>query len=145
MTLDYPFKTEMFWIVSRTNNCQYCLGHQESKLLGAGLTEDEIAALDGDWSGFTPAQRAAFAFARKLTYEPHRLTDADIDGLRKDYTDPQILEMILSVAGNNAINRWKEGAGVPQSKDGGNFGVGPAGEAAGRRPAAAAGLALRPT
>ncbi len=121
MTLESPFKTELFWIVSRTNNCQYCLGHQESKLLGAGLKEDEIAALDGDWSGFTPAQRAAFAFARKITYEPNNLSDADIDGLRAHYTDPQILELILSVAGNNAINRWKEGAGIPQSKDGGNF------------------------
>jgi alkylhydroperoxidase family enzyme len=122
MSLDYAFKTELFWIVSRANNCQYCQGHQESKLLAAGLKEDEIAALDGDWSEFTPAQRSAFAFARKLTYEPYRLEDADIDALRKDYKDLQILEMILSVAGNNAINRWKEGAGVPQSKDGGNFG-----------------------
>ena len=121
MSLDYAFKTELFWIVSRTNNCQYCLGHQESKLLGAGLDEETIAALDGDWSEFTPAQRSAFAFARKLTYEPDHLTDADIDGLRKDYKDLQILEMILSVAGNNAINRWKEGAGVPQSKNGGGF------------------------
>jgi alkylhydroperoxidase family enzyme len=121
MSLDYAFKTELFWIVSRTNNCQYCLGHQESKLLSAGLNEETIAALDGDWSEFTPAQRKAFAFARKITYEPDHLNDADIDGLRKDYTDMQILEMILSVAGNNAINRWKEGAGIPQMKDGGNF------------------------
>lgn len=122
MSLEYAFKTQMFWVVSRTNNCQYCLGHQESKLLGAGLKEEEIAALDGDWLEFTPAQRAAFAFARKLTYEPHNLNDADIEELRKFYQDLQILEMILSVSGNNAINRWKEGAGVPQSKDGGNFG-----------------------
>jgi alkylhydroperoxidase family enzyme len=117
MTLDYPFKTELFWIVSRTNNCQYCLGHQEMKLAVAGRKEEEIAALDGDWSEQTPARRAAFAFARKLTYEPHRLGDADIDGLRKHYTDLQILEMVLSVAGNNAINRWKEGVGVPQSRE----------------------------
>jgi alkylhydroperoxidase family enzyme len=122
MTLDYAFKTELFWIVSRTNNCQYCLGHQESKLLGAGLNEDTIAALDGDWSEFTPAQRSAFAFARKITFEPYLLSDADINGLRKDYQDLQILEMVLSVAGNNAINRWKEGAGIPQSKNGGGFG-----------------------
>src|SRR5438128_9254903 len=83
MSLDYPFKTELFWIVSRTNNCQYCLGHQEVKLAVAGVKEEEIAALDGDWSEFTPAQRAAFAFARKLTFEPHHLADADIDQLRK--------------------------------------------------------------
>ena len=66
---------------------------------------------------FPPAQRAAFAFARELSYEPHRLTDADITHLRSHYTELQILEMILSVAGNNALNRWKEGVGVPQSKD----------------------------
>ncbi len=121
MSLGYAFKTELFWIVSRTNNCQYCLGHQEMKLAVAGLKEEEIAALDGDWSEFTPAQRAAFAFARKITYEPHRLTGADVDQLRKYYKDLQILEMVLSTAGNNSINRWKEGVGVPQSKELGNF------------------------
>ena len=130
-SLDYAFKVQLFWIVSRTNNCQYCLGHQESKLLGAGMTEDEIAALDGDWSEHKPEQRAAYTFARKFTYQPHLLNDADIDGLRKFYTDKQILEMILSMAGNNSINRWKEGAGIPQSAGGGNFGNRrPGGEAA---------------
>jgi AhpD family alkylhydroperoxidase len=127
MTLDYRFKTQLFWIVSRSNNCQYCLGHQESKLLNAGMTEDEIAALDGDWAEFGPAERAAYAFARKLTFEPHRLAAADIDALRKHYTDLQILEMVLSMAGNNAINRWKEGVGVPQNAGGGG-GLGRKGE-----------------
>jgi alkylhydroperoxidase family enzyme len=86
------------------------------------LKEEEVAALDGDWAEFTAAQRAAFALARKLTYEPHRLTGADIERVRKHYKDLQILEMILSVAGNNALNRWKEGVGVPQSKDLSGFG-----------------------
>ncbi len=121
-SLDYTFKVQLFWIVCRANNCQYCQGHQEGKLLRAGQKEDEIAALDGDWREFTAAQQTAFAFARKFTYEPHHLTDADIEGLRKHYKDAQILEMILSMAGNNAINRWKEGVGVPQSSGGGGFG-----------------------
>jgi hypothetical protein len=42
--------------------------------------------------------------------------------LRKHYKELQILEMILSMAGNNSINRWKEGVGVPQSANGGGFG-----------------------
>lgn len=119
MSLDYGFKVELFWIVSRTNNCQYCLGHQESKLINAGLVEDQIAALDSDWLQFTPAEQAAFAFARKITFEPHNFGDADIVALRPYFTDLQILEMVFSTAGNNAINRWKEGTGVPQSRDGG--------------------------
>jgi AhpD family alkylhydroperoxidase len=136
MTLDYKFKTQLFWIVSRTNNCQYCMGHQESKLLNAGMTEDQIAALDFDWSQFDPAEQAAFAFARRFTYEPHRLTNAEIDALRKHYTDLQILEMILSMAGNNSINRWKEGVGVPQSASGGGFGRRTEGAAAETAPSA---------
>ena len=92
------------------------------ELLRAGMTEDEIAALDCDWSQFTPAEQAAFALTRKLTLTPHEITDADIDEVRKHFTDQQILEMIVSIAGNNAINRWKEGVGVPQSEGGGGFG-----------------------
>ncbi len=121
ISLDYKFKTQLFWIVSRANNCQYCLGHQESKLLATGMTDDEIAALDSNWDSSTPAQQAAYAFARKFTFEPHKLNDADIEALRKHFKDLQILEMVLSMAGNNSINRWKEGTGVPQSSNGGGF------------------------
>jgi hypothetical protein len=126
LSLDNAFKVELFWIVCRANNCQYCQGHQESKLLRAGLKEDDIAALDGDWSGFAPKERAAFAFARKITYEPHLFGDSDIKALKEHFSDLQILEMLLSVAGNNSINRWKEGTGVPQSPNGGGFGKGTA-------------------
>ncbi len=120
-SLDNAFKIELFWIVSRVNNCQYCIGHQESKLLGAGRSEDQIAALDGDWSEFETAPRLAFAFARKFTYQPYLLGDADIVGLQAHFSDKQILEMILSMSGNNSINRWKEGIGVPQRSDEGGY------------------------
>ncbi len=120
-SLDNAFKVELFWIVSRVNNCQYCIGHQESKLLGAGRTEDQIAALDGDWSEMEPAKQLAFAFARKFTYQPHLLSDDDVVGLKAHYSDNQILEMILSMSGNNSINRWKEGIGVPQRKEEGGY------------------------
>lgn len=86
------------------------------------MKEEEIAALDFDWAQFTPAQQAAYAFARKITFEPHQFVDADIVQLKKHYTDLQILEMLISVAGNNSTNRWKEGVGSPQSKEGGSFG-----------------------
>jgi AhpD family alkylhydroperoxidase len=121
MTLDNAFKVQLFWIVSRVNNCQYCIGHQESKLLNAGLTEDQIAALDGDWSQHTPAERAAFAFARKLSFAPYTVDDAAIADLRQHYTDLQILEMVMSISRNNVSNRWKEAIGVPQRKDEGGY------------------------
>ena len=106
MTLDYAFKVMLFWIVSRSNNCVYCTGHQENKLTAAGVTEDRIAALDGDWSEFTHAERAAFALTRKLTVAPQTITDADIDAAKKHFTNLQVLEIITTVAGFNGMNRW---------------------------------------
>ena len=114
MTVDNTFKTMFFWIVSRANNCTYCQGHQEVKLSGDGVKEETIAALDGDWSEFTPAERAAFAFTLKLTAEPNRISDADIDRLRSHYNDLQILEIITAVGGFNAMNRWTGPLAIPQ-------------------------------
>lgn len=115
MTLTYQFKTMLFWIVARTNNCQYCLGHQEWKLSATGMSDDAIAALDADWSSYSEAEQAAFAYARLLTYEPHRISDEEVAKVAKHYTPLQIVEMTMSMGGNNAINRWKEGIGIPQS------------------------------
>ncbi|MFO0907466.1 MAG: carboxymuconolactone decarboxylase family protein [Isosphaeraceae bacterium] len=114
MTLGYPFQTMIFWVVSRGNNCTYCLGHQESKLAAAGVTDETIAALDGDWASFTAAERAAFALAKKLTYEPHTVSAADIERLRPHYNDNQILEILLVTGNFNAMNRWTGALRIPQ-------------------------------
>lgn len=116
MTLGYPFQTMLFWIVSRSNNCTYCMGHQESKLAASGLVEERIAALDGDWSEFEEAQRAAFGFARKLTFEPHAIGDADLEGLRRHYDDRQVLEVLLVASNFNAMNRWTGALKIPQEE-----------------------------
>ncbi|RUL87122.1 carboxymuconolactone decarboxylase family protein [Tautonia sociabilis] len=116
MTLGYPFQTTLFWIVSRANNCTYCLGHQESKLAAAGVPEDRVAALDGDWSGFSPAERAAFAFTRALTTTPHEIGDDDLEALRAHYDDDQITEIIYVVSSFNAMNRWTGALNIPQEE-----------------------------
>lgn len=114
MTLDNAFGVELFWIASRANNCHYCLGHQETKLRSAGLEESRIAALDSDWSRFTPAEQAAYALARKLTLRPDKLTDADFQAVLKHYKPLEVLEMVSLVARYNATNRWTDSLGIPQ-------------------------------
>lgn len=121
MTLDNTFKVKLFWIASRANNCYYCLGHQEYKLLGAGVTDDDIAALDGDWSEATEKDRVAFAFTRKLTHTPHLVTSADVEALQKHYTSAQVAEILITVAGYNATNRWTDGLNIPGEESGERF------------------------
>ena len=114
ITLDYPFQTMLFWVVSRCNNCTYCMGHQESKLAAAGLDDARIAGLDHDWSRFTPRERAALAFARKLTLTPQEVAPADVAKLRESYNDSEITQIILFVANFNAMNRWTGALKIPQ-------------------------------
>lgn len=110
----YEFATEIFWIVSRLNNCHYCLGHQEDKLKRVGVSEARLVALDSRWTLFSPREQAAFAFAKKLTEQPHRLTDHDVADLATHYSSDQILELAFLVGRYNATNRWTDALGIPQ-------------------------------
>ena len=114
--LDYAFKTRLFWIVSRLNNCHYCLGHQEHKLLVAGLVENQIAALDSRWDSFPASEQAAMALARSMTIAPQEIRDQDIEALRPAYNDLQIVEIVQTIASNNSTNRWTDALGIPQDE-----------------------------
>jgi alkylhydroperoxidase family enzyme len=114
--LDYALTRACFWVVSRGNNCHYCLGHQELALRHAGLDEDTIASIDSDWSLFDPRQQAALAFARKLTLEPQLIGDDDIVKLKGEFSDAEIIELTFNIARFNATNRWTDGLGIPQDR-----------------------------
>lgn len=113
---DYAFKTRLFWIVSRTNDCQYCLGHQELKLRRAGMTEDQIASLDSRWNAFPANEQAAMKFTRKVTLTPHLVTNEDIAEVKKHFLDELFVDILLTIAGNNSTNRWTASTGIPQDK-----------------------------
>ncbi|MGV3484452.1 MAG: carboxymuconolactone decarboxylase family protein [Planctomycetaceae bacterium] len=112
--MPYEFSTELFWIVSRLNNCHYCLGHQESKLQAVGVTEDTLLALDTHWASFPEKQQRAFEFTRRLTTAPHTISDAEIDALRAHFSDQQILDIAFLVGRYNSTNRWTDSLGIPQ-------------------------------
>ena len=113
---DFAFKTRLFWIVSRTNDCQYCLGHQELKLRRAGMAEDQIAALDSRWNVFPDDEQVAMRVTRLMTLTPHRVTDQDLASLKEHFSDAQVLDIIQTVAGYNSTNRWTASTGIPQDR-----------------------------
>lgn len=65
------------------------MGHSEMLLAVAGMKPEEVAAmtrrLAGDLSDGTPAERAAFTFARKQARTPTSVTDADLQELERHY------------------------------------------------------------
>lgn len=115
-TPGYGFKTRLFWVVSRANDCQYCLGHQELKLKRIGMTDDQIAALDGLWERFPVNEQAALKITRKLTLSPHMVNEQDIAELRPHFSDAEIIDILYTVSRYNAVNRWTASTGIPQDK-----------------------------
>jgi alkylhydroperoxidase family enzyme len=115
--LPYEFATELFWIVSRVNNCQYCLGHQEHKLKSVGVAETTLLSLDTDWTSFPAKEQAAFQFTRQLTIAPYSISAEDIDRLRVHFSDAQILDLTFMVGRYNSTNRWTDSLGIPQEEE----------------------------
>jgi alkylhydroperoxidase family enzyme len=75
------------------------MGHSEMLLAVAGLDNKEIQErtkklADGDWSGFSPAERAAFAYARKMSKEPWAITADDVGELKKHFGAERALDVI---------------------------------------------------
>jgi alkylhydroperoxidase family enzyme len=75
------------------------MGHAEMLLAVAGLDDKAIQErtrklAEGDWSGFPPAQRKAFAYARKMSREPWSVTDEDVAQLKRDFGPERALDVI---------------------------------------------------
>jgi hypothetical protein len=65
------------------------MGHSQMCLAVAGLKDEEVndvtRRLAGDWSVFSPPERAAFTFTRKQAEDPASITDADVRELERLY------------------------------------------------------------
>ncbi len=93
---DRVFGLSLFWIVTRSIDCPYCMGHCEMNWEVIGMTPSQIAErsralASDDWSCFPPAEQRALAFARKLTRSPGEVTTDDVRSLASDFgTDPAV-------------------------------------------------------
>lgn len=75
------------------------MGHCEMLLAVAGLDEKAVAErtrklAEGDWADFSPAQRTAFAFARKLSAAPASVGGEDVAGLVRHFGAERALDVI---------------------------------------------------
>ena len=68
--------------------------------------------LDSANAEFTPAERAAVAFAEELTLKSHGVADATFVELRKHWNDRQIVEIAAVACMFNSFNRFNNALGV---------------------------------
>ena len=100
--------------VCKINGSSYDVAHNTAAGLAAGLSEDEIAALDREdgEERFSPIEKAVLALAEKITRSPHAVADADFEPLRSGFNDAQILELVYTIGVYNFTNRLNLALGI---------------------------------
>jgi uncharacterized peroxidase-related enzyme len=101
-------KVLVYLACSYANTCPFCVASNLPGAHKAGITEEEIRAVETEEdSAFPPAERAAIAYARELTRTAHAETTRS--ELRAHYTDEQIVEITLVIGISNLTNRFNNG------------------------------------
>ena len=109
-------KAQVAWIVARQDRAWYAAGRAKSRLKEVGQTDDQVYKLDGDWSAFTPAERAMFTVARKLAASPIVLTDADVAEALKLTGPRDVVQLVNYVTVCASFDRITEAAGLRLEK-----------------------------
>src|SRR5579872_4532293 len=104
-------KVLVYLACSYANTCPFCIASNLPGARKAGVTEDEIRALEHEEDGpFSPAERAALAYARELTRTAH--AKSTTEELRNHFTDEQMVEITLVIGISNLTNRFNNGLGI---------------------------------
>lgn len=105
----------LFAFGSGMNACHFCHGAHTAiaEALGADAQLIRSAVEDLDSAALDPKMRPLFAYVRKLTLTPSRVTRADADAVRAvGWSDQALHEAITVCALHNFFNRWVDGSGV---------------------------------
>jgi alkylhydroperoxidase family enzyme len=73
-----------------------------------GASDEKIAALESfrESDLFTPAEKAALALAEAMSQTPANVTDAIFDELRPHFNEPELVELVATIAMENYRARF---------------------------------------
>lgn len=119
---DRVLEESLFWIQTRSIECNYCMGHCEMLLEVAGLDKEQVAErtrrlASSDWSAFPPSEQRAFAYARKLSKAPWTLTADDYARLEADQGPEKAMATFWWLCRGLYMTRVSDGFQLPLERD----------------------------
>jgi uncharacterized peroxidase-related enzyme len=112
-SLDRKLDELIYLRVSFINGCHYCTQHHVASSKRVGLTDDDWKALQaGEYSRYDEKERAALTYVEKLTRAPHEIDDADFAGLKKHFSEPEIVDLHMLAGLANLTNRLTDPLGL---------------------------------
>jgi alkylhydroperoxidase family enzyme len=119
---DRVFEESLFWVQTRSIDCNYCMGHCEMLLEVAGLDSAQVADRverlgRGNWSSFSPEEQRAYAYARKLSRTPWELTVSEYHGLVADLGVDQAMGTFWWLCRGLYMTRVSDGFQLPLERE----------------------------
>ncbi len=96
-------------VVSKLNECTYCVAHHKPRLTDLGLTDEVVdRILDADCTGLDEVDRLVRDYAVEVTERPQYMRDAMFERLREHFSEEQIVELTLRTALCGFFNRFND-------------------------------------
>jgi uncharacterized peroxidase-related enzyme len=107
------FKRLIGYVTSYVSGCRYCQAHT---ILGSQRFGSTDERLNDAWNHaasphFTPAEKAALAFAQAAAQVPNAVDDEVASDLRRHWSDDDIVEIMAVIALFGYLNRWNDSMG----------------------------------
>ncbi len=98
------------YISSLTGGCRYCQAHTALAAKRYGGSDERVANVWNYTASdlFTPAEKAAFAYAQAASSTPNAVDDQIAADLKAHWTDDEIVEIAGVVALFGYLNRWND-------------------------------------
>jgi uncharacterized peroxidase-related enzyme len=96
-------------VVSKLNECAYCVAHHAPRLTEQGLGSETVAhILEPDCPGLDEVDRLVRDYAVQVTEKPQYMHDAMFDELKRHFSESQIVELTLRTALCGFFNRFND-------------------------------------
>ena len=96
-------------VVSKLNECTYCVAHHAPRLVDQGISADAVETiLHPDVVGFDEVDHLVRDFAVQVTSKAQYMGDDIFTRLREHFTEEQIVELTLRTALCGFFNRFND-------------------------------------
>jgi uncharacterized peroxidase-related enzyme len=110
-SVERRIKMMVYLVCSFANQCPFCIASNLPGARKAGLTEEEIQALEQERDeSFSEPDRAVIRYARELTRTAN--ATAAREEMFRHFTHEQVVEITLVVAMSNFTNRFNNGLAI---------------------------------
>jgi uncharacterized peroxidase-related enzyme len=103
-------------VVSKLNECDYCIAHHQPFLAVEGIPPEVVAGLPAaaDHPALTACDRAVIAFSVAAWESSHRVPERLFTALREHFSESQIVELTLRIALTGFFNRFSSALGIEE-------------------------------